>query len=145
MHNYSPHFCFYLYILIFIGDHICCCCWQLAFTTHTNLLLSSDQVMILTRVRLRLVIFSGTRRTNRRRTYRNKIAGMKKNVCSLSNLTRNTFVLYFSTKKRNENEQQGKTIPCEWWFFFGNDKEFSVPFRSLVTIQSHISFYQSPN
>ena len=54
----------------------------------------------------RLVTFSGIRRTNRKGMYENKIAGMKNNACSLSNLTRNTFVLYFSIKKKNRNEQE---------------------------------------
>ena len=39
--------------------------------------------------------------------YGNKISGMKRNGCSLSNLTRNNFVLKFSTKKgmkMNERE-----------------------------------------
>ena len=42
----------------------------------------------------------------------NKIARMKSNACFLSNLTNNTFVLYFYTKKKNEKEQE-KTISCE--------------------------------
>ena len=58
--------------------------------------------------------FSGTRGTNKKGTYMNKIAGMKRNVCSLSNLIKNAFVLYFSTKKRNGEGQEGKTIPCDW-------------------------------
>ena len=44
----------------------------------------------------------------------NKIAEMKKNGCSFSNLTRNTFVLYFSTKKKNGRESEEKCIPREW-------------------------------
>ena len=36
---------------------------------------------------------------------------MKRNNCSLSNL--NAFVLYFSTKKKNGEKQERKTITCE--------------------------------
>ena len=57
-----------------------------------------------------LVIFSGTRRTNRKITYRNKIAEMKNNSCSLSNLTKNVFVLYFSTKKRTEKNKKKNNL-----------------------------------
>ena len=52
--------------------------------------------------RLQLMTFSKTQGTNMKRTYRNKITEMKINTCSLSNLTRNAFVLYFFTKKRME-------------------------------------------
>ncbi|KAL0711993.1 hypothetical protein Bca4012_018971 [Brassica carinata] len=54
---------------------------------------------------------------NRKRTLRKKMAGMKRNGCSSSNLTRNIFVLYFLQKKgmrRNEKEN----------LFLVNDKFF---------------------
>ena len=35
---------------------------------------------------------------------------MKRNVCSLSNLTRNGFVLYFSTKKKEWRETRKKKL-----------------------------------
>ena len=81
------------------------------------------------------MIFSGTRRTNRKETYKNKIVGIKRNVCSLSNLTKNAFVLYFSTKKGMKRNKEEKLFLVNGDFFW-NDKEFSVPFHSLVTIQS---------
>lgn len=40
-----------------------------------------------------------SRGTNKKGMYGNKISGTKRNGCSLSNLTRNHFVLKFSTKK----------------------------------------------
>ena len=54
--------------------------------------------------------------------HRNKIAGMEFKIAgrkecsdhSFSNLTRNNFILYFSTQKSNELEWLGKIIPCEW-------------------------------
>ena len=76
---------------------------------------------------LRLVTFSGTRRTNKKETYRNKIAWMKMNACSLSNLTRNAFVL-FLYKKRNREEQEGKIISCEWWFILEMIRNSVFPF-----------------
>ena len=79
--------------------------------------------------------FSETRGTNRKRTYRNQIVEMKKNVYSLSNLIRNAFVLYFSTKKRMGRNKKKKLFLVNG-DFFGNDKEFGVLLRSLVTIQS---------
>ena len=39
-------------------------------------------------------------------------------------------------KKRNGEKQERKNYFLRMVNFFGNDKEFSVPFRSLVTIQS---------
>ena len=68
-------------------------------------------------LRLRLVTFSETRGTNRKGTYRNKIAGMKRNACSLSNLTRNAFVLYFSTKKGMEMNKKEKLFLVNVDFF----------------------------
>ena len=58
---------------------------------------------------------------------------MKRNGCSISNLTRNNFVLYFSTKKgmRRKNYSLWMVI------FFKNIKEWIIPHRSLVTIHTH--------
>ena len=74
----------------------------------------SNDVCLL---RLRLVTFSGIRGMNRKETYRTKIAGMKKNACSLSNLTRNIFVLYFSTKKRMGRNKREKLFLVNGDFF----------------------------
>ena len=57
----------------------------------------------------------------------NKIAGIKMNICSLSNLTKNAFVLYFSTKKEMERNKKEKLFLVNG-NFFGNVKEFSVLF-----------------
>ena len=37
--------------------------------------------------------------------YKNKIAGIKKNCCSFSNLINNNYVFYFSTEKMNKKEK----------------------------------------
>ena len=63
------------------------------------------------------MIFSGTRGTNMKRTYRNKIAGIKRNACSLSKLTRNAFVLYFSIKKGMERNKKEKLFLVNGDFF----------------------------
>ena len=63
--------------------------------------------------------FSETRGTNKKETYRNKIVGMKMNACSLSNLTRNAFVLYFSPEKGTERNKKEKLFFVNGDFFFG--------------------------
>ena len=62
--------------------------------------------------------FSETRGTNRKETYRNKMAGMKRNACSLLNLTRNVFVLYFSTKKGMKRNKKEKLFLVNGEFFW---------------------------
>ena len=52
-----------------------------------------------------------------KRTYRNKIAGIKRNACSLSKLTRNAFVLYFSIKKGMERNKKEKLFLVNGDFF----------------------------
>ena len=59
------------------------------------------------------MIFSVTRGT-----YRNKIVGIKMNACSLSNLTRNAFVLYFSTKEGMERNKKKKLFLVNGDFFW---------------------------
>ena len=62
--------------------------------------------------------FSETRGTNKKETYRNKIAGIKINACSLSNLTMNVFVLYFSTEKGMERNKKEKLFLVNCDFFW---------------------------
>ena len=57
---------------------------------------------------VRLVTILKIRGTNRKRTLNNKIAGIKRNGCSIPYLTRNNFVLYFSTKKRMVGNEKVK-------------------------------------
>lgn len=51
---------------------------------------------------LRLVIFLGIKRMDRKRMYMNKIARMKINDCSCSNFSKNDFVFYSSEKREWE-------------------------------------------
>ena len=60
----------------------------------------NDRQLIKDTVGVRLVTILKIRGTNRKRTLKNKIAGIKRNGCSIPYLTRNNFVRYFSTKKK---------------------------------------------
>lgn len=63
---------------------------------------------------LRLVIFLGIKRMDRKRMYMNKIAKMKMNDCSCSNFSKNDFVFYSSEKKGMGMNERQKNISCEW-------------------------------
>ena len=64
-----------------------------------------------------------------------KIAGMKKNGCYISNLTRNDFVFWFSTKKEMVGNEKKKLFFMKG-DFFKNVKEYIIPRRCLVTIRT---------
>lgn len=76
-----------------------------------------------------------TKRTNRKETYKNKIAKIKMNGCSFSNLTRKNFVLYFSTKKRMRRNEK-KNLFIVNGNFFRNIKKCIIHRRSLFTIHT---------
>ena len=61
---------------------------------------------------------------------------MKMNGCTISNLTKNDFFLWFSTKKRMVGNEKEKLFLVNGDFFFRNVKECIIPRHSLVTIHT---------